>query len=305
METIENQIKEVFAEAKNKGLDAKMDVIVEQISDLLRSSMPDDAGLQTEKSDIADEFLTALKKGYPFEAMDLFFSDFFCLSSVIESCNAKDNLYKFLHHDLLKCIFENIGNEGRVLQAIALSTDKLRTFKTIRELGVVDAGLFMQMVSALYAIHATVTNKSVKMVSEEKELLRLLCNMSEEQLTKFSDFINDIRPAIANTLIISGPEGAATHVARHIRNRMETIESLGALLRKSFGDEMHDWLHNELDIHVVNNEEDKDKQFALSLVSYVRWENENKDTPNQTEDLFRLAIACVRILKIHKTPVQC
>lgn len=301
---METQIKEVFAEAKNKGLDVKMYGIVEQISDLLRSSIPDDAALQTEKLDIAFAFLNAIKKEYPFEAMDLFFSDFFCLSSVIDSCNAKDKLYKVLHHDLLKCIFENIGNEGRVLQAIALSTDKMSTFKTMRGLGVVNAGLFIQTVSALYAIHATITNKSIKMLSQEKELLRLLCNMSQEQLGKFSDFINDIGPAIANTLRISGPQGASTHVARHIRNRMETIESLGALLRKAFGDEMYDWLHNEMRIQ-VSNEEDKDKQFASSLASYVRWENENKDTPNQTEDLFRLALACVRILKIDKTPVQC
>ena len=303
---MENQSKQVFAEAKNKGLDVKMAMLVEQISDLMRSSMPDVAEMQTEKmDDIAIKFNAAFKKEYPFAAMDLFFSDFFCLSSVIDSCNAKDEMYKVLHHDLFKCIFENIGNEGRVLQAIALSTDKFSIYKTVMKLGVGDAGLFIQTVSALYAIHATITNKSIKMVSQEKELLRLLCNMSEEQLTKFSDFINDIRPAIANTLISSGPQGAATHVARHIRNRMETIESLGALLRKAFGDEMYDWLHNELDIHGVSNEEDKDKQFALSLVSYLRWENENKDTPNQTEDLFRLAIACVRILKIHKTPVQC
>jgi len=302
---IENQSKQVFAEAKNKGLDVKMAMLVEQISDLMRSSMPDVAEMQTEKMDIAIAFLNALKKGYPFEAMDLFFSDFFCLSSVIDSCNAKDEMYKVLHHDLFKCIFENIGNEGRVLQAIALSTDKFSIYKTVMKLGVGDAGLFIQTVSALYAIHATITNKSIKMVSQEKELMRLLGNVSQEQLFKFSDFINDIRLAITNTLISSGPQGAATHVARHIRNRMETIESLGALLRKAFGDEMYDWLHNELDIHGVSNEEDKDKQFALSLVCYVRWENENKDTPNQTEDLFRLAIACVRILKIHKTPVQC
>lgn len=301
---IENQSKQVFAEAKNKGLDVKMAMLVEQISDLMRTAMPDAAELETE-TDIAIEFVTAFKKGYPFAAMDLFFSDFFCLSSVIDSCNAKDEMYKVVHHDLLKCIFENIGNEGRVLQAIALSTDKFSIFKTVMKLGVGDTGIFIQTVSALYAIHATITNKSIKMVSQEKELLRLLCNMSEEQLHKFSDFINDIRPAIANTLRISWPQGAATHVARHIRNRMETIESLGALLRKTFGDEMYDWLHNELDIHGVSNKEDKDKQFAFSLVSYIRWENENKDTPNQTEDLFRLAIACVRILKIHKTPVQC
>lgn len=303
MET-ENQSKQIFAEAKNKGLDVKMAMIVEQISDLMRTAMPDIAELQTEKLDIAIEFLTAFKKGYPFAAMDLFFSDFFCLSSVIDSCNAKDQMYKVLHHDLLKCIFENIGNEGRVLQAIALSTDKFSVFKTVMKLGVGDAGLFIQTVSALYAIHATVINKSIKMVSQEKELMRLLGNMSQEQLYKFSDFINDIGPAIANTLRISGPQGAATHVARHIRNRMETIESLGALIRKTFGDEMYDWLHNELKIQ-VNNEQDKDKQLASSLASYVQWENENRDTPNQTEDLFRLALACVRILKIDKTPVQC
>lgn len=303
---IENQIKEVFAEAKNKGLDVKMAMLVEQISELMRSSMPDVAEMQTEKmDDIAIEFNAAFKKGYPFAAMDLFFSDFFCLSSVIDSCNAKDKMYKVLHHDLFKCIFENIGNEGRVLQAIALSTDKFSTYKTVMKLGVGDAGLFIQTVSALYAIHATVTNKSIKMVSREKELLRLLCNMSQEQLEKFSDFINDIRLAITNTLRISGPQGAATHIARHIRNRMETIESLGVLIRKAFGDEMYDWLHNELNIQIISNEEDKDKQFAASLASYVQWENANKDTPNQTEDLFRLAIACVRILKIHKTPVQC
>lgn len=302
MEKME-QSKEIFAEAKNKGLYVKMAMLVEQISDLMRTAMPHSNELETE-TDIAIEFVAAFKKGYPFAAMDLFFSDFFCLSSVIDSCNAKDEMYKVLHHDLLKCIFENIGNEGRVLQAIALSTDKFSIFKTVMKLGVGDTGIFIQTVSALYAIHATITNKSIKMVSQEKELLRLLCNMSQEQLGKFSDFINDIGPAIANTLRISGPQGASTHVARHIRNRMETIESLGALLRKAFGDEMYDWLHNELRIQ-VSNEEDKDKQFALSLSSYVQWENENKDTPNQTEDLFRLAIACVRILKIHKTPVQC